>query len=312
VHPHIVRAFDADRVGERHFLVMEYVEGIDLDRLVRKQGPLPVDRACKYIRQAAEALQYAHEHGLVHRDIKPANLLLATGTDSIKISDLGLARIIRAEGEESAECLTQQGLVMGTIDYLAPEQARDAHAVDIRADLYSLGCTFYFMLTGRPPFAGSSPTEKLLQHQMDEPVPINQLRSDVPARLVYIIRRLMAKRPEDRFATPGEAAAALEYLLTQGIGQSTDPTAPDEAAQSFSAIPTLSFLDPSQSTAEHPMPTRLRRPRPRWGWRFSAAIVAALIVGGGASLAYRALRDPPAPAKQSTVKSPSKPGLTSP
>jgi serine/threonine protein kinase len=311
-HPHIVMAYDADQVGDRHFLVMEYVEGIDLDRLVRKTGPLPVDRACKYIRQAAEALQYAHERGLVHRDIKPANLLLATGADIIKISDLGLARTISPEGEQSVECLTQEGLVVGTIDYLAPEQARDSHGVDIRADLYSLGCSLYFMLTGRPPFAGASPTEKLLRHQMDEPLPVSQLRPEVPPQLVQIVRRLMAKKPQDRYATPGEVAAALDHFLTRAAESPTEPAAPDRVAstsQSFSAIPTLSFLDPSQSTAEHPAPKPASRRRAQWSWRFLGAILAALVLGGTASLAYRALRGQPtsvssSPASKSTLKTP--------
>lgn len=307
-HPNIVQAYDAGQVGDRHFLVMEYVEGTDLDRLVRKSGPLPIASAVAYFRQAALALQYAHERGLVHRDIKPANLLLATATDVIKVSDLGLARIIEGEGVESS-CLTQEGLVVGTVDYLAPEQARDAHGVDIRADLYSLGCSLYFVLTGRTPFAGGTPTEKLLQHQMDEPVPVEQLRPDVPPSLRQILRRLMAKRAEHRYATPSEAAAAFDAFLAGG-GEPAIPMALPVAStsQSFSAIPTLSFGDESASTAEHPVPARVRRRRSRWGWRFFGAVVAALAVGAGASLTYRALRDEP------SVKSPrtTKPPLTSP
>ena len=309
-HPNIVHAYDADQVGDRHFLVMEYVEGIDLARLVRKSGPLQVGSAVSYFRQAALALQYAHERGLVHRDIKPANLLLATASEIIKVSDLGLARIIAGEGEESSSCLTQEGLLVGTVDYLAPEQARDAHRVDIRADLYSLGCSLYFVLTGSPPFTGATPTEKLLKHQMDEPVPVEQLRPDVPPRLGQFIRRLMAKRPEHRYATPSEAAAALDAFLTGGIEPAV-PTAPDPvapASQSFSAIPTLSFGDASASTAEHPVPGRVRRRRSRWGWRFFGALVAALIVGAGASLIYRSLREEPSAKSPAT----SKPTLKSP
>jgi serine/threonine protein kinase len=311
-HPNIVQAYDAGQVGDRHFLVMEYVEGTDLDRLVRKSGPLPTGSAVSYFRQAALALQYAHERGLVHRDIKPANLLLATASEVIKISDLGLARIIEGEGEESSSCLTQEGLVVGTVDYLAPEQARDAHRVDIRADLYSLGCSLYFVLTGRPPFTGGTPTEKLLQHQMDEPVPVEQLRPDVSPRLGQIIRRLMAKRPDHRYATPAGAVAAFDAFLADGIepavATALDPSA--SAAQSFSAIPTLSFGDASASTAEHPVPARVRRRRSRWGWRFFGAVVAALAIGAASSLTYRSLRDQPtlksSPPTKSTLTPPKK------
>src|SRR5262249_20665135 len=153
-----------------HFLAMEYIEGIDLARLVKERGPLPVDQACDFIRQVAQGLQHAHEHGLVHRDIKPGHLLLAAtsrdregglagdrGSPTVQVLDMGRARILPAEGgEEGSGPLTQEGMLMGTLDFLAPEQAIDAHHVDIRADLYSLGCTFYYLLAGRTPFAGGS------------------------------------------------------------------------------------------------------------------------------------------------------------
>src|SRR5262249_13352791 len=147
-HPHIVRAIDADEVGGTHFFVMEYVEGTDLNQLVKGQGPLPIPQACDYTRQAALGLQHAFERGLVHRDIKPANLFLSGGV--VKILDMGLARIEREPGEEST-LLTQEGAVMGTPDYIAPEQALSSHEVDIRADLYSLGCSLYFLLAGHVP-----------------------------------------------------------------------------------------------------------------------------------------------------------------
>src|SRR5262249_408698 len=150
----IVLALDADQIGGTHYLVMEYVEGAaDLARLVKTSGPLPVEQACEYIRQAALGLQHAHERGLVHRDIKPANLLLTADAKTVNILDMGLARLDHppADGDRSST-LTAEGAVMGTPDYLAPEQALGAHTVDIRADLYSLGCTFYYLLTGRVPF----------------------------------------------------------------------------------------------------------------------------------------------------------------
>ena len=214
-HPNVVYALDTFQAGDTHVLVMEYVEGVDLARLVQQSGPLPVAQACEYVRQAALGLQHAHERGLVHRDIKPHNLLVASATAGdtqfaepvIKILDMGLARLIDA-GDDTA-ALTQEGAVMGTPDYIAPEQARQAQTVDIRSDLYSLGCTLYFLLSGRPPFASGTLAEKLLSHVMDQPEPIQRLRPETPAHVAAVVHRLMAKRPEDRFQTPRELAEAL-------------------------------------------------------------------------------------------------------
>ncbi len=213
-HPNIVHAYDADQVKGAHFLVMEYVEGIDLDHLVRQVGPLPPARACAFIRQAALGLQHAHEHGLVHRDIKPANLLLTGNGSVVKIVDFGLARLKQTDCDNHS-LITEEGAVMGTPDYLAPEQSLDAHQVDIRADLYSLGCTFYYLLTGRVPFPGGSLGEKLMRHQLREPKPIEELRPDVPAVVLALVRKLMAKRPEDRYQTPAEAVEALTAAMDE-------------------------------------------------------------------------------------------------
>jgi WD40 repeat protein/serine/threonine protein kinase len=209
-HPHIVAAYDAGQVDSTHFFAMEYVEGTDLARLVRRHGPLPIAQASRYIRQAALGLQYAHERGLVHRDIKPSNLLLTTARGSqavVKILDMGLARN-DALGDDST--LTAEGTVLGSPDFISPEQARNAHTVDVRSDLYSLGCTFYFLLTGQVPFPGGTLTEKLLKHQLDAPRPIQELRPETPAELVGLVAKLMAKKPEDRFQKAAEVADALE------------------------------------------------------------------------------------------------------
>lgn len=208
-HPNIILAYDADQIDSRHFLTMEYVEGIDLHKLVKDKGPLPIEQACDYIRQAALGLQHAFDKGMVHRDIKPHNLLLAK-TGTIKILDMGLARVIRPDGEEaSSSTLTREGSVMGTLDYIAPEQAMDSHTADIRADLYSLGCTFYFLLTGKVPFPGGDALAKLMKHKLEEPVPVEKLRIDLPPGLASVLRKLMAKQPEQRFQTPAELAAVL-------------------------------------------------------------------------------------------------------
>jgi WD40 repeat protein/serine/threonine protein kinase len=235
-HPNIVLAFDAGEVGSVHYFAMEYVEGFDLARLVKQSGPPPVWQACDFIRQAALGLQHAHECGLIHRDIKPANLLVtrwtaatdraksgsnagATGQRAlVKILDMGLARLEDSSSTAKESGATQEGKLLGTPDYLAPEQARDAHRADVRSDLYSLGCTFYYLLTGQPPFRGKSVMEVLLKHQMDPPPPLQQLRPEVPPPVAAIVSRLMAKRPEERYASAAEVALALEPFCRETGG----------------------------------------------------------------------------------------------
>ncbi|MBL8796524.1 MAG: serine/threonine protein kinase [Planctomycetia bacterium] len=222
-HPHLVHAFDAGPVGGTYFLAMEYVEGIDLDRLVGEVGPLPVPQACDYLRQAAWGLQHAFEHGLVHRDIKPANLLVtprpcksSAEWGTVKVLDLGLARLHgkgTAPGQTVLTLTSDGTMTMGTVDYMAPEQALDLHRADIRADVYSLGCTFYYLLTGKPPFGGGPLAVKLMRHQQTEPPDLKEFRPDAPNGLIPIIRRMLAKKPDDRYQTPGEVATALDKLF---------------------------------------------------------------------------------------------------
>jgi WD40 repeat protein len=212
-HPNIVVVHDADELAGTHFLVMELVKGTDLHRLVRQEGPLTAARAADCARQTALGLQHLHEQGLIHRDIKPSNLLL-TDRQVVKITDLGMAGWRAGAVSQGEASLTGDGTVMGTPDFMAPEQARDAHRADIRADLYSLGCTLYFLLAGRPPFPGGTLTEKLLRHQQDEPEPLERLRPELPPTLPPVVRRLMAKQPEARYPQPVAAATALEQLCT--------------------------------------------------------------------------------------------------
>jgi serine/threonine-protein kinase len=208
-HPNVVLAYSADEVDGVIFFAMEFVDGIDLGRLVKQSGPLPVAVACDYVRQAALGLQHGHERGLVHRDIKPANLLVAHGTGVVKLLDMGLARIREALGEGDAT-LTHQGKIIGTPDFVAPEQARNARTADIRSDLYSLGCTLFYLLTGSVPFpGGGTALERLLRHQTDDPVPIERLRPDVPEGVRAILQKLLAKNPAQRLQTPAELAEAL-------------------------------------------------------------------------------------------------------
>jgi serine/threonine-protein kinase len=225
-NPHVVHAYDAGPSGQNYYLVMEYVEGMDLARLVKQHRQLPVVQACDYIRQAALGLQHIHERGLVHRDIKPSNLFITnlpgnkrsqTSDESpwgtLKILDLGLARLQRPIHSEVTGDLTNgTSMALGTLDYMAPEQALDFHSADIRADIYSLGCSFHQLLTAQPPFVVGTVAQKLLRHQQQEAPPVDRFRSDVPAPIVAVLRRMMAKQPKDRYQTPIEVARLLLAL----------------------------------------------------------------------------------------------------
>jgi len=210
-HPHIVRAMDAGVHQDTHYLVMELVPGLDIGEVVRRIGPLPVADACEIVRQAALGLQHAYENGLVHRDLKPSNLMLAAGPDGaqVKILDLGLALLQRTA---DAGQITGSDQIVGTIDYMAPEQADSTHTVDIRADLYSLGATLHKLLTRRVPFQGpqySTTVKKLVALTTEDPPSIDTLLPDLPPLLVAIIHRLLARNPDERYATPQELAEAL-------------------------------------------------------------------------------------------------------
>jgi serine/threonine protein kinase len=217
-HPNIVKAHDVDQDGKLHFLVMEYVEGSGLEDLIRRQGPMEVPAACQAILQAAEGLQHAHEAGLVHRDIKPANILMDRG-GTVKILDMGLARFFHDDHDN----LTHQhdaGTILGTADYMSPEQSIDSHDVDIRADIYSLGATFYFLLTGTSPFGEGTLAQKFIWHQIREPRPLGELRNDVPEQLAEVIATMMAKGPEERYQTPAEVVEALlPFVGAAGVVQ---------------------------------------------------------------------------------------------
>jgi serine/threonine protein kinase len=205
-HPGIVQAHDTGEADGKHFLVMEYVDGISLAAVLQQKGRISPTLAAAYIHQAAVALGHAHTKGLVHRDLKPSNLLL-TAQGQVKILDLGLARFLLDQVEDPS--LTREGAGLGTPDYAAPEQFRDAHHVDPRADIYSLGCTLYHLVTGRVPFPGSSLSEKCFGHENQEPPALEELCPEVPAGLALVIRRMMAKQPAHRFQTAQEVAEAL-------------------------------------------------------------------------------------------------------
>ena len=267
-HPHIVAATDAGEIHGAHFLVMELLDGQDLHEVVRSRGPLPVYEACDLIRQAALGLQHAHEQGLIHRDIKPSNLML-TKQGVVKVLDLGLARLnpTTSAVEEIAANLemgdaTVTGAIVGTIDYMAPEQFTDRHHIDGRTDLYSLGCTLFFLLTGRAPFreAGSDLWQRLAAHGT-QPIPsIRQIRSDSPPALDQLLQRLLAKLPQDRFSSAAEVAAALESFVSS---KGSSPSIPTLVPQpDIGAVPPPTPTPTSQRSVQPPQPPRGKIPKP--------------------------------------------------
>ncbi|MCA9046302.1 MAG: serine/threonine protein kinase, partial [Planctomycetaceae bacterium] len=214
-HPNIVRAYDVDSEKEGnldiHFLVMEYVSGRNLYEIVSVDGPMDPAKAVDLLKQGTAGLAYAHNAGLVHRDIKPGNFIVDE-QGHLRLMDLGLARITE-DNDTTSLTVANDEKVLGTADYLAPEQAVDSHTVDPRADLYSLGCTLYFMLTGEPPFNEGTLTQRLLAHQTKEPPAIEEKRPDTPADLAKILRKLMQKKPEDRYQTADEVLSVLADWL---------------------------------------------------------------------------------------------------
>jgi serine/threonine-protein kinase len=293
---HIVTAYDAGEAGGSHFLVMEYVEGVSLDRLVAKKGPLPVNLACNFVRQAALGLKHAADKGMVHRDIKPQNLMV-TRKGRIKILDFGLARFASSDDEVPADRpefgaaqkqvddgVTNPNLLMGTPDYLSPEQAKNSHTVDARSDLYSLGCTLYYLLTGRAPFGGAETLiDKLLAHTTQEPPPVRAARPEVPEALVSVLSKMMAKSADDRYQTAHEVAAAL---LPFTRAEAAEPqfeiveALPVVSPPAVTPAPVLPLLLADESVpngptlAEAPKP-RKKKPRPSWARRHRPKLIAA-------------------------------------
>ncbi len=289
-HPNVVHAYDAGPIGPTHMLAMEYVKGIDLARLVQRVGPLSVPRACAYAAQTALGLQHAFDRGLVHRDIKPGNLLVAhlpadDGTappdgDSsveesaqntglyewghVKILDFGLARLHRFTDDPNRP-LTHEGAMVGTPDFMAPEQAVDAHAVDIRADLYSLGCTLYFLLSGQPPFPGGSYIQKVDGHRWRQPEPLGKLRPELSPEVTAVVDRLMAKSPAERFQQPAEVAVTFASLMGVPIGG--PPVPPSHLEEEWPAKP-----GDSATMAMPPL-----SPKPNLSrWRLVGTVAAAV------------------------------------
>ncbi len=296
-HPNIVRIYDINNSGDTHYMVMEYVQGSDLHDTVRNDGPLPIDEAVEVIIQSAEGLLHAHNKKMVHRDVKPANLL-RTDSGSVKILDLGLA-LFNTEGEESLTVLYNEK-VMGTADYLSPEQAVNSHEVDHRADIYSLGCTLYYLLTGRPPYNNGTLAQRIALHQTQEPDSILESRPDCPQGLVDICTKMMRKNRDDRFANCSEIMMVMKQFRDSPETFDLDlppPTPVKSAKMQAASGPSNAksdnefAIETTQNTksGEHrvvaPQPTKapsIRRKRkksaPKW-------LVPALIIGMISALA---------------------------
>jgi serine/threonine protein kinase len=299
-HPNIVASHEIGAYHGVHYLVMDYVEGHDLDRVVRSGGPMKVARALDYMIQAARGLLAAHERGIVHRDMKPANLLLDT-QGTVRVLDLGLARITQGDdsgsGSKAGPSLTQSGIIMGTVDFLPPEQSDDSKRADHRADIYSLGCTLYFLLTGKPPFSGETIMQRLVAHHQ-KPIPsLVEARPEVPASVDAVFRSMLAKAPEDRPQSMSEvierleasrkslgAARSLRVFNDEGASKTTltssraDGMAPSsstnpspledtESYDLMSFVRTELFEPEPEEASNNPVPIRPRKPKKRQSGR---------------------------------------------
>jgi eukaryotic-like serine/threonine-protein kinase len=244
-HPHLAYTYDIGVCNGVHFIAMEYIPGKSLYRVVAEEGPLRVPRAARLFAEVASALDHAHSQGLIHRDLKPSNILV-TPHDHAKVLDLGLA-LMQGENCAAREVVGGEGYVVGTMDYIAPEQTEDACKVDARSDIYALGCTLYYALTGRQPFAGGTSAEKIRRHRTEEPAPVPQFNPDVPPGFIGVLRRMMAKRPEHRFAS---AAALRDELLAWAAGEPALPMDKPEDAGYREAVAQLEAAEPSDGEAQ--------------------------------------------------------------
>ena len=256
-HPNVVRAFDADQINRVLYIVMEYVAGTSLGDRLKKNGPIPAAEMVDYAAQAALGLAHAHEQGIVHRDIKPTNILLNEDR-RIKILDLGLGVLM--EADSAATFATADGIAVGTVDYMSPEQAC-GREVDGRSDLYGLGCSMYHLMSGKLPFPGDSPIERLGKRISGRHTPITEYLPDMPASFIRVLDKLLAHKPHERYATAAEAARALQSLIRP-------KTRPASLAQPVAAPgPALSDATPAAEPKPQPLPLPIVTVRPiypRW------------------------------------------------
>jgi serine/threonine protein kinase len=247
-HPNIVRTHDIDQDGNLHFIVMDYIDGPNLLDVVKKFGALDIGRAVSYVRQTAAGLDYAFRNHLIHRDIKPGNILIDR-KGVARILDMGLARFINDHGDQLTIKYDDK-IVLGTADYVAPEQVANSHSMDIRADIYALGATLYFLLAGHPPFPTGTVSQKLLWHRTKDPTPIRQIRPEVPEGLAVIVGRMMTKDPKARYQTPAQVVAELDPYLT---GPVPLPAAEEMPLLSPGAMDLLVETEPEEAPAPEPV-----------------------------------------------------------
>jgi serine/threonine-protein kinase len=301
-HPNVIRAFDADRIGECHFIAMEYVAGYTLEDLLKSRGALPPADVVYYGSQVADGLAHAHSRGVVHRDIKPSNLLLTQGK-KVKVLDFGLGTLL--EKDEHDPALTSAGVAVGTPDYISPEQARTVK-IDARSDLYSLGCTMYHLLSGQLPFKGESSMDCLVGRITGKPVPISEVMPGLPQRLVQTIEKLMATSPDDRYQTADEAATAMRSLLRpKNVPAANGSTATVAAAATVTAAEPVPKEVPTPLAAPPPVTAGVRSSQPKPDSRrlrgagrgkkrvrvLAAIAVAATLLIVAAALLFRSSKD---------------------
>lgn len=304
-HPNIVLAYDADYSRGSMFFAMEYVRGTDLECLVYRDGPLSIRDACDYVLQAATGLQYAHERGLIHRDVKPSNLLVTDATRVVKVLDLGLTRAEIPIEDSVFGNLTQVGILVGTPDFMSPEQIRDPRGVDPRADLYALGCTFFFLLTGETPF-GSAPSmvDKLFCQCYNLPPSVRSIRPDVPEEVAAVVDKLLAKRRQDRYQSGADLIEELKELLQPLPVPTMAETLLDIEALTSRNLPILQPKERLEATAIFPCPelqlvVSPEEPpprRPRLLYHLPAiflALVALLLVYFFSARSERGMSEPP-------------------
>jgi serine/threonine protein kinase len=238
-HPHLAWTYETGQRHGVHYIAMEYIPGKNLSRLISEEGPLRLPRAARLMAEVAAGLEHAHNQGLVHRDLKPSNIVI-TPNDHAKVLDLGLALVTGEQGSEVV--VGGHNYIVGTMDYIAPEQTVDAAHVDCRSDIYSLGCTLYFALTGRPPFPGGSSRDKVRRHRGDEPESLLILQPSLPAGFVRVVEKMMAKNPDDRYPS---AAAVEEELRNWASGETVLPLDRREDAPYAEALAVLREVEPS-------------------------------------------------------------------
>jgi serine/threonine protein kinase len=283
-HPHLAWTHESGFALGVYYIAMEYIPGKNLSRTIAESGPLKVPRAARLMAEVASALEHAHNQGLIHRDLKPSNIMI-TPNDHAKVLDLGLALM---EGEEAdLDVIGGRGYIVGSMDYIAPEQTTDATGVDGRADIYSLGCTLYFALAGQPPFPGGTSREKIRRHRHEEPRPLRELVPDVPVGFAQLVERMMAKEPANR---PPSAVAVEEELRAWAAGDLVLPLDRHEDLWYVEAVSALQTTEPSVeyslpglSAAEIDLSTKDEKDS-GWSMQTKLLVLAVALVLGGTTL----------------------------